>query len=205
MDEIDLGHFPALKLSRDHFAGSSSGFERETAGWRSIRGGGQTAGWSRLATTELPIYQSVSVVCLNVQFLLMTVNLSSHALLVDNSKPCWTTDQWPYCYNISRPSHPLSLSRCFNMTIDHFFDEDEDHSKTVRVWGYNLLFGSIFCYFIILSAPGASSGAKIEINKITRDGWVLEVLSVSGKISNNGDTTCYYSSANHYHHGQRWR
>ena len=60
------------------------------------------------------------------------------------------------------------------------------------------MFAPIFCYFIILSAPGASSGAKLEINKITRAvaGW-LEVLSVSvpGKISNNGDTTCYYSPA----------
>ena len=59
------------------------------------------------------------------------------------------------------------------------------------------MFGSIFCYFIILSALGASSGAKIEINKITREDSVLEVLSVSGKISNNGDTTCYYRPANH--------
>ena len=33
---------------------------------------------------------------------------------------------------------------------------------------HHLLFASIFCYFIILSASAASSGAKIEINKITR-------------------------------------
>ena len=93
-----------LRIVRDHFAGSSSRSERDRGvrinqrRWADHGGPG--------TRTHLPIYQSVSVVCLNVQFLLMTFNLPSHALLVDNSKTCWMwPDHWPHCYD------PLSTSR----------------------------------------------------------------------------------------------